>query len=331
MVVQCKSVLFLQFTVQQQALVDQNEENLRQAGLWNYLHTTWDDAIGQDRSLPAVNQFVASSAYCTAYEGVVGKTVLKFTTKELSDILTIPEGGIAFSDVVPLTLDEKKQIFGPGVKRGKEGWNGTKAMGVMAGWIPYISQRFFLNMDEKKIDDKYVAAAFRAWNGTRINWAEILIVNIRKEINRKKTRNPMFILSAGYLNVYCKSHLESNLDVLPLRMKEPEEETSSPDGASGSSIKVHVPTTRAKTKLLAVKEEEMDIDVPSSLDGMGITNAPEDWSVMSRRKKRPREGPDGHIDLTQEEGEGNEEEEEMEDATNESDQEPKTDELSHHL
>jgi hypothetical protein len=82
---------------------------------------------------------------------------------------------------------------------------------------------------------------------------------------------------------------------------------------------------------LAVKEEEMDIDVPSSLDGMGITNAPEDWSVMSRRKKRPREGPDGHIDLTQEEGEGNEEEEEMEDATNESDQEPKTDELSHHL
>jgi hypothetical protein len=31
----------------------------------------------------------------------------------------------------------------------------------MAGWIPYISQRLFLNMDEKKIDDKYVAAAYR--------------------------------------------------------------------------------------------------------------------------------------------------------------------------
>jgi hypothetical protein len=184
MVVQCKSVLFLQLTPQQQTAVSHNEANLRQAGLWDYLHTTWDDAVGQDSPLPAVNQFVASSDYCTAYEGMVGQTVLKFTTKDLGDMIKIPEGGISLSEVEPLTAEERNRVFGVGVKKGKEGWNGTKALGVMAGWIPYISQRLFLNMDEKKIDDKYVAATYRAWNGVRINWAEILIVSIQKEISR---------------------------------------------------------------------------------------------------------------------------------------------------
>jgi hypothetical protein len=149
---------------------------------------------------------VASSDYCTAYEGVVGKTVLKFTTKDLSDMLKIPEGGISLLKVVPLTMEKKNQVFGVGVKKGKEGWNETKALGIIAGWIPYISQRLFLNMDEKKINDKYVSAAYRAWNGVRISWAEILIVSIRKEISKMKTRNPMLLLSAGYLNVYCKPH-----------------------------------------------------------------------------------------------------------------------------
>jgi hypothetical protein len=114
--------------------------------------------VGQDNSLPDVNQFVASSYYCTAYEGVVGKTVLKFTTKELSDMLTIPEGGISLLEVEALMMEEKNQVFGVGVKKGKEGWKGTKALGIMAGWILYISQRLFFNMDEKKIDDKYVSA-----------------------------------------------------------------------------------------------------------------------------------------------------------------------------
>jgi hypothetical protein len=121
-------------------------------------------------------------------------------------MLKIPEGGISLLKVVPLTMEKKNQVFGVGVKKGKEGWNETKALGIIAGWIPYISQRLFLNMDEKKINDKYVSAAYRAWNGVRISWAEILIVSIRKEISKMKTRNPMLLLSAGYLNVYCKPH-----------------------------------------------------------------------------------------------------------------------------
>jgi hypothetical protein len=140
MVVQCKSVLFLQFTAQQKTYVIHNEANLCQIGLWGYIHTDWNNAVGQEGSLPVVIQFVASSNYCTAHEGVVGKTVLKFTTKELSNMLKIPEGGISLSEVVPLTMEEKNQVFKVEVKKGKEGWNGTKALGIMAGWIPYIIQ-----------------------------------------------------------------------------------------------------------------------------------------------------------------------------------------------
>jgi hypothetical protein len=301
MVAQCKSVLFLQLTPQQQTAVSHNEVNLRQAGLWDYLHTTWDDAIGQDSPLPAVNQFVASSDYCTAYEGMVGQTVLKFTTKDLGDMIKIPEGGISLSEVEPLTAEERNRVFGVGVKKGKEGWNGTKALGVMAGWIPYISQRLFFNMDEKKIDDKYVATAYRAWNGVRINWAEILIVSIWKEISRKKTRNPMLLLSAGYLNVYCKPHIKINLEVVPLCVKEPGEETNSqtrPDGASGPSSKVSTPVTRSKAKMLDIRAEDMEIDPPHSMDGVGSIDPPEDWTIFSRGTKRHREGKEGQMDFT---------------------------------
>jgi hypothetical protein len=113
--------------------------NLCQAGLWEYIHTDWDDAVGQDSPLLTVNQLVISSDYCTAYEEVVGQTILKFTTKDLGDMLKIPEGGISLSEVEPLTAEERNQVFGVGVKKDKEGWNGTKALGIMAGWIPYIS------------------------------------------------------------------------------------------------------------------------------------------------------------------------------------------------
>jgi hypothetical protein len=46
-------------------------------------------------------------------------------------------------------------------------------------------------------------------------------VSIQKEISRKKTRNPMLLLSAGYLNVYCQPHLKINLEAVPLCVKEP--------------------------------------------------------------------------------------------------------------
>ena len=105
-----------------------------------YIHTNWNDAMDQTGSLLAINQFVTSSDYCTTYEAVVGKTILKCTTKELSDMLKIPKGRISFLKVVPLTMEKKNQVFGVGVKKGKEGWNRTKALDIMAGWIPYISQ-----------------------------------------------------------------------------------------------------------------------------------------------------------------------------------------------
>jgi hypothetical protein len=86
-------------------------------------------------------------------------------------------------------------------------------------------------MDEKKIEDKKISATWMAWNGKKLNWGEILIVNIRRKISRKKTRNPMMLLASRYLNVLCKEALEEvvNLVAMPLKMKGPEEEeTNSP-------------------------------------------------------------------------------------------------------
>jgi hypothetical protein len=53
--------------------------------------------------------------------------------------LEIPEGGLLLSQVEELTSDVIKHLFGEGVKRGKDGWNGTKAISMMARWLPFVS------------------------------------------------------------------------------------------------------------------------------------------------------------------------------------------------
>lgn len=87
------------------------------------------------------------------------------------------------SQVEELTFNVIKHLFGEGVKRGKDGWNGSKAISVMVSWLSFVSQRLFLNMDEKKIEDKQISATWMAWNGKKLNYGEILIVSIRREIS----------------------------------------------------------------------------------------------------------------------------------------------------
>jgi hypothetical protein len=77
---------------------------------------------------------------------------------------------------------------------------------------------------------------------------------------------------------------------------------------------------------LEIKAEDMEIDPPYSMDGVGLTDAPEDWSIVFRSKKRPKKGKDGRIDITDEEFE--EVEEEEEDVKEESDHQQKIDKLS---
>jgi hypothetical protein len=338
MVVQCKSVVFLQPTAPQKLAVAQNEANLRHAGLWDYLSKDWDDKLGLRNPLPTVTQFVASSEYCTGNEGRVGDTTIRFTTKEISELMDIPEGRLLLSQLEELSPEVTTQIFGE-VKRGKEGWNGTKAASVMSGWLPFISQRLFFNMDEKKIEDKQISAAWMAWNGIKINWSEILIVSIRREISRKKTRNPMFLLSSGYLNVLCKDALDMenpgiNLMAVPLGSKEPEDKTNSlgrKNKTNSSSSSNSTPSTRSKLKLVEVKGEVESLVNPVHMDIVGSLGTK--WTVSSRDKKRPRDRNPEDMDLGNEVSEENLGigEEDNEEEEEDSDSQNKEDELSRKL
>ena len=288
--VQCKSIPFLTLSNNQQLAVLGNERNLRQAGLWDYLQKTWDDKAGLKNSLPAVAQFVASSEYCTGDEGQVDSTNVKFTFKEICALLNVPEGGLPLSQVEELKPSVIEQLFDDSIKKGKDGWNGTKARGVMSGWIPFISQRFFLNMDEKKIEGKQISAAWLAWNGTRLNWGEILIVSIRREVSRKKTRNPMLLLASGYLNVLCKEASDGvvNLAALPLNMKNPEGETSSPVKPTTKAGSSTPGTAFAKSKMpMVIVMEESEVLNDNLLDGAGGSGTNDNWAISHRGKKRP--------------------------------------------
>jgi hypothetical protein len=82
---------------------------------------------------------MASSKYYTGGEGQVVSTSVRFTSKEIGTLLEIPKGGLSLSQVEELIPNIIKQLFGEGVKRGNDSWNGMKAISVMAGWLPFVS------------------------------------------------------------------------------------------------------------------------------------------------------------------------------------------------
>jgi hypothetical protein len=64
--------------------------------------------------------------------------------------------------------------------------------------------------------------------------------------------------------------------------------------------------------MLDIRAEDMEIDPPLSMDGVGSTDPPEDWTTVSRWTKRHREGRDGQMDFTGKGVEDDKEEEEEE-------------------
>lgn len=116
-----------------------------------------------------------------------------------------------------------------------------------------------------------------------------------------KTRNLMLLLLADYLNVYCKPHLKINLEAISLCVKEPRKEINNQtrlDGVSGFPSKVSIPVTSKKAKMLETKPEDMEINPPHSINGVGFSNPLEDWIIIFQGMKCQKEGRDGQIDLT---------------------------------
>jgi hypothetical protein len=127
-----------------------------------------------------------------------------------------------------------------------------------------------------------------AWNGVKINEGEILIKSIRREISRKKTRNPMFLLSSRYLNVFCKDSLEMenlgiNLTAVPLDTKELEDETTSlerKNKTNSPSSPNSTPNTQSRLKLVEVKDELEPLANPVHMDIAGPSETK--WIISSR-------------------------------------------------
>jgi len=68
-------------------------------------------------------------------------------------------------------------------------------------WMVFLNQRLFLTQVPEVGDDLTVAACLAAWRGHQLDWSGIVYRRIKLELQVKKKRNPLTLISATLISI----------------------------------------------------------------------------------------------------------------------------------
>jgi len=195
----------------------QNRANLQKAGIWDFIHRTWEKP-----DVDRVRQFVQSSEYGGTDEIEVNGSHVQFDPTSVAKLLQLPMGGAELTELEPLTTKDKADIFGEkGVTKKKTGWDLTMALPSMSSWLLFVNQRLFLAPKATMATDQALKMGLTTWQGVQYNWGQIVYDHMKREMATKKTRNPLSLVGATYMSLMGKPFHRVNLTVTPLAVKTP--------------------------------------------------------------------------------------------------------------
>jgi len=158
-------------------------------------------------------------------EILIGGMAIGFSPTRISEAFRLPVVGLKLTDLQPLTIQEKRLVFGD---RGEEActfasWNMALAEDEdLAIWIVYLNQIMFLAATPEMACDEAIQLGILSWQGVQVNWSQHLYDRIKLEICTKKTQNPLYLVSGILIGAICHQ-LWANLSVLPIATNVPEE------------------------------------------------------------------------------------------------------------
>ena len=108
-------------------------------------------------------------------------------------------------------------------------------------WLQYANQRFLMALHGiDYISEAGLSAALMAWKGKKVNWAHVVFEQMKLELSRKRSRNPMTLCCGPYLSYMCQvdlglRQLDTGLgqfDFVPHTLSSRPEETASASTAN---------------------------------------------------------------------------------------------------
>ena len=180
-----------------------NRRNLESAGMWEFL--LWirdvDKVVHEGKVASFVQTYQLKNK--TARVGII---TVPWCASTLSRAFALPNGGAALGTLPELKKTEAEDIFYYKFRWGKDTkWSFANARHHWKAWFELVNTYLLFRPEENTMEQKYVVAAIRTWEGVEVDWAKVIQIQINEEIQIRKALTPsvIYLYSAFYISCLC--------------------------------------------------------------------------------------------------------------------------------
>ena len=203
-----RSLALLEIPRRLQQIMANNRANLEDAGIWEFLLWVRDvDKVAHEKN---VTEFVNTYQLKNTKARVDGVSV-DFSTHTISQVFRLSDSGEEVDSLPALTRAEAEEIFEYKIRWGKETkWGIGPARHHWSMWFDLVNNYFLFRLDDTKMEQRYVVAAVRAWQGHKVNWAHVIQQRINEEIVVRKAQSTsiLYLYSAFHITCLCEFALK---------------------------------------------------------------------------------------------------------------------------
>ena len=269
-----------------QQIMAKNRANLEKAGIWEFLLWVRDvEKVVQDGK---VTQFVSTYQLKTMRAKVDGITV-DFSTTAIAQAFSLNDEGAKLDDLPALTKAEADEIFEYKFRWGKETkWSIVPTRQHWKMWFDLVNNYFLFRPEETKMEQRYVVAAIRTWQGHEVNWALVIQQRINEEIQVRKAQSPpiLYLYSAFYITCLCELPLKP-VELTPPRQS-PVRRRLSPPSPTSEEIETQMHDYRKRiadlTEQLAEKQKKLEVAQEKNADYLQQLNQQLQEKLLDHRR-----------------------------------------------
>lgn len=233
--------------------------------MWEFL--LWVRDVEKEVKPDKVAQFVHTYMLKTKLASVDGENV-DFSTMAIRKVLNLPDIGMKLEALPEMKKVEAEEIFDYKIRWGKDvKLNFEVTRHHWPEWFEFVNTYLLFKPEDHKMEQKYLVAAVRTWEGKELDWARIVQYRINEEIQTRKAQSPDVIrlYSAFYITCLCEGKPE---ETTPPRLTSPGRPTS-PDSPTMVELEFELGKARlalreVETKLSEKKDKLVEVQEKSA-------------------------------------------------------------------
>ncbi len=281
-----RSLALLEIPRRLQQIMWKNRANLEDAGIWEFLLWVRDvDKVAHEKN---VSEFVNTYQLKNTKATVDGVSV-DFSTHTISQVFRLSDSGEEVDSLPALTRAEAEEIFEYKIRWGKETkWGIGPARHHWSMWFEVVNNYFLLRLDDTKMEQRYVVAAVRAWQGHKVNWAHVIQQRINEEIVVRKAQSTsiMYLYSAFHITCLCEFALKPDEQIET--RQSPTCNRFSPPSPTSEEIENQMHLLRKRilelTEQLAEKQRKLELAQEKNADYLQQLNQQLQEKLLDQRR-----------------------------------------------